>query len=91
MTAVGMTAQTALGYFGLQRLYASLGDPSDLGCLAMRDREVALRAERHRRGRGNAWFCEATQALEVCKAMPPLARRSPPSCRRFPPRPILQM
>lgn len=91
MKALGMTAQTALVYFGLQRLYALLGDPSDLECLAMSDHEVVLRAESLRRGRGNAWFCEATQALEVCKVMPPLGRRSPASCWCFPPRPVLQM
>ncbi|CAM9419954.1 unnamed protein product [Rangifer tarandus platyrhynchus] len=56
MKAVGMTRQTALVHFRLQRLYALLGDPSDLGCLAMRDHEVALRAESLRRGRGNARF-----------------------------------
>lgn len=69
MKAVGMTRQTALVHFGLQRLYALPGDPPDLGCLAMRDHEVALRAESLRRGRRNAWFCETTQA-QVCKVMP---------------------
>lgn len=67
MKAVRMIRQTALVHFGLQRLYALLGDSSDLGCLAMRDHEVALRAESLRRGRGNAWFCETTQARRCAR------------------------
>lgn len=82
MTAVGMTAQTALGYFGLQWLYARLATPRIWGALAMRETtrwRCGLSATGGVPGTSALW--EATQALEVCKAMPPLARRSPPSCR----------
>lgn len=59
-----------------------LRDLSDLGCLAMREHEVALRAESLRRGRGPAaprgfCFLYSTQGLGVCEVMPPPGRRSP--------------